>query len=230
MQSPLHLYLRDLIEDNNDCTRYTLECDHAGGHEVCRYDHISASALNASIALIKDPPPFRESNRARVHQCVKIENCEPEENESGKVQLRCASSDRSLVSRGSANTLIHRRRRSGRQTRFRASPQARSQRRISRAFGDEDDSVSSLLSTTSQPISLSSLPISPSSLPTLLLSPPISPSSPRSVMDAFSSSCDTTDNVRRSKSVQALLKSGLSWKSLSDEDEALMKMPNISRS
>jgi hypothetical protein len=193
MHSPLHLYLRDLIQGGNDCAIYTLECDHAGGHEVCRYDHMS-SALNASFASIKDPS-FRESNRA--YQCVKIENSlGSEENKSRKVQLSCASSDRSPVSRGSASTLIHRRRRSGRQSRFLTSPQARSQKRVFRAFGDGDDSVPSLVVSTSQLM-----------LPS---SPPMMPSSPRSVMDAFSSS-DTTDNVHRHKLIRSVLKINLSW-------------------
>jgi hypothetical protein len=203
MHSPLHRYLRDLIQGGNDCALYTLECDHAGGHEVCRCDHMS-SALNASFASIKDPS-FRESNRARVYQCAKIENSlGSEENKSRKVQLSCApSSDRSLASRGSANTLIHRRRRSGRQSRYQTSPQARSQKRAFRAFGAGDDSVPSLVVSTSQPMLPSSPPMMPSS-------PPMSPSSPRSVMDAFSSS-DTTDNVHRHKLIRAVLKINLSW-------------------
>jgi hypothetical protein len=249
MHSPLHLYLRDLIQGNNNFATNALECDHAGGHEVRSYEYMS-STLDASIASLKDLPSLRESDRAGVYQCVKTENGGSGEKKTRKVRICCASSDRSLTSRGSANTLIHRRRQSGSQSRSRASPQARSQKRVFRAF-DEDDSVSSLVSTSQQ--SLSAPPMSPSSTPMSPLSPPMSPSSPHmsplsplmspfsphmspsSVMDAFSSS-NTTDDVHRYKStIRTMPKSGLSQKrsskldALSGEHKAgLMKMPNIS--
>jgi hypothetical protein len=228
MHSPLHLYLRHLIQGSNDFATCTLECDHAGGHEVCSYEYMS-SVLNASIASLKEPPSFRESNRAGAYQCVKTENG--------------ASSDRSQVSRCSANTLIHRRRRSGRQSKSRASSQeARSQKKVFRAFDDEDVSVSSLVSTSQQslpapPTLPSSPPISPLSPSMSPSSPPISPSvSPSSVIDAFSSGDTTEDDVHRYKStIRTMLKSGLSRKhsskvdALSDKKDAgLMKMPNIS--
>jgi hypothetical protein len=236
MHSPLHLYLRDLIQGSNDFATYALECDDAGGHEVRR--------LNASIASLKDPSFFRESNDRAVtaFQCVKAENGgSGEEKKSRKVQICCASSDRSQVSRGSTNTLIHRRRRSGRQSRSRASLQARSQKRVFRTFDDEDVSVSSLVSTSQQSLSApptlpSSTPISPLSPPMSPSSPPMmSPSSPSSIMDALLS-IDTIDDVHRYKStIRTMLESGLSWKrsskvdALCDKNEAgLLKMPNIS--
>jgi hypothetical protein len=218
MHSPLHLYLHDLLQRNSDLVIGALECDHAGGHEGCTsYEHMSAE-LNASFASLNDPS-LRESDRAGAYQCVKLENGGSGGMIIRKVRPSRKSSDRSVASQGSANTLIRRRHRSGRQSRFQASSQARSQKRVFRAFDDEDDSVSSL-STSQQSFSAQ----------------PMSPSSPRSVMDAFSSS-DTTDDVHdRSKSIRTFQKNGLSWKcssktdSSSDKNEAgLMKMPNISR-
>jgi hypothetical protein len=170
-------------------------------------------ALNdASIASSLKYPSFQESNRAGAYQCVKTGHGGDGEKKNRKVRTCCTSSDRSLASRGITNILmIHRRRRSGRQSRSRASSQARSHKRVFRAFDVEDDSVYSLVSTYHQSLSAPPmLPSSPlmslSSSPGSLTSPPVSPSS---VMDAFSAS-DTTDDVHRYESIRTMLKSGLS--------------------
>jgi hypothetical protein len=155
--------------------RDALECGHAGGHEVFLYEH----TLNTSFALLHDPS-FCESDReAATYQCVKIKNGESRENQNRKVRpsISRESSDRSVISQGSASILI---RRSGRQSRSRVSSKARYPRRVFRAFDYESGSVAPQ-SKYRQSFSAQLM----------------SPSSPRSVVGAFSSS-DNTGNVHGS--------------------------------
>jgi hypothetical protein len=141
MHSALHLYLRDLIQGSSGLATAAVECDRAGGHEVCNYEH----SLDPSVASLNDPS-FSESNwEEGAYQSVKIKNGGSRGHPNRKVQPSREFSDRCLVSQGDANSLIRRRSRSsGRQSRRRTSSQARSLRKVFRAFDDEGDTFASL--------------------------------------------------------------------------------------